>query len=383
MFEIELRDADLVLAAMSQQTSDELDILLRHPFVRALVDTNPNAILILNEQREIIFANQTLYDWAARWNGKTAPGCKLGEALRCVHAASDGPGCGLTLYCASCGILRAFTASLRGQEAVQESRMLQEIGDALDLRVWAKPLAVDSNIYTLLILADISHEKRRFALERVFFHDVLNTAGNILGISQLLSQMPDDSRAEMVEIMGELAAQLVEEIRAQQTLVSAEAGEIFVQTESVDSLKLLGEVVAHYAGHEAGHGRSLRIAPDAEQVRFDSDPALLRRVLDNMLKNALEACSPDETVDLNCYAGGGHVIFSVHNPGYMPRHVQLQLFNRSFSTKAPNRGLGTYSMKLLSERYLQGHVEFSSSPEAGTTFYARYPLRPMPRWLAT
>jgi len=37
---------------------------------------------------------------------------------------------------------------------------------------------------------------------------------------------------------------------------------------------------------------------------------------------------------------------------------------------------------LLSERYLQGCIQFSSSPEAGTTFYARYPLRPMPRWLA-
>jgi signal transduction histidine kinase len=58
----------------------------------------------------------------------------------------------------------------------------------------------------------------------------------------------------------------------------------------------------------------------------------------------------------------------------MPRDVQLQVFQRSFSTKGSGRGLGTYSMKLLSERYLQGRVTFDTSPAKGTTFRAIYPL---------
>jgi sensor histidine kinase regulating citrate/malate metabolism len=58
----------------------------------------------------------------------------------------------------------------------------------------------------------------------------------------------------------------------------------------------------------------------------------------------------------------------------MSRKVQLQLFQRSFSTKGKNRGLGTYSMKLLSERYLQGSISFKVSEKEGTTFFARYPL---------
>ena len=43
----------------------------------------------------------------------------------------------------------------------------------------------------------------------------------------------------------------------------------------------------------------------------------------------------------------------------MPRQVQLQIFKRSFSTKGAARGLGTYSMRLLSERYLKGVVSFT------------------------
>jgi sensor histidine kinase regulating citrate/malate metabolism len=57
----------------------------------------------------------------------------------------------------------------------------------------------------------------------------------------------------------------------------------------------------------------------------------------------------------------------------MPREVQLQLFKRSFTTKGAGRGVGAYSMKLLTEQYLRGTVTFRSSPEEGTTFVAGYP----------
>ncbi|MFA7348153.1 MAG: ATP-binding protein, partial [Desulfurivibrionaceae bacterium] len=59
--------------------------------------------------------------------------------------------------------------------------------------------------------------------------------------------------------------------------------------------------------------------------------------------------------------------------GCMPENVQLQIFQRSFSTKGTGRGLGTYSIKLLGERYLKGRVSFTSTPEKGTTFRFRCP----------
>ena len=51
----------------------------------------------------------------------------------------------------------------------------------------------------------------------------------------------------------------------------------------------------------------------------------------------------------------------------------MQFFQRSFSTKSSGRGLGTYIMKLLSERYLDGKVSFASTEDDGTTFYASFP----------
>lgn len=76
---------------------------------------------------------------------------------------------------------------------------------------------------------------------------------------------------------------------------------------------------------------------------------------------------------MGCRTEGEFVEFWVNNPNVMPRTAQLQVFQRSFSTKGSGRGLGTYSMKLISERYLKGAVAFTSCEEQGTTFLARYP----------
>jgi signal transduction histidine kinase len=102
---------------------------------------------------------------------------------------------------------------------------------------------------------------------------------------------------------------------------------------------------------------------------------LLGRVIGNLLKNALEASAPGDQVTATCAADDHSVSFTIHNQTVMSPDVQLQLFQRSFSTKGPGRGLGTYSAKLLTERYLGGTVSFRSDAEHGTTFVVRYPLK--------
>ncbi|MBW1783058.1 MAG: sensor histidine kinase, partial [Deltaproteobacteria bacterium] len=68
------------------------------------------------------------------------------------------------------------------------------------------------------------------------------------------------------------------------------------------------------------------------------------------------------------------VVLWVHNESAMPKSSQLQVFQRSFSTKGKGRGLGTYSIKLLTERYLNGSASFTSTEAEGTTFQISLPL---------
>jgi len=137
---------------------------------------------------------------------------------------------------------------------------------------------------------------------------------------------------------------------------------------------LLKDIVDQYSTHEVADQRNLRIDSHAEDVTFTTDRTLLGRVIGNMVMNALEASQPDENVTVGCKVLKEEVQFWVHNPNFMPRDVQLQIFQRSFSTKGVGRGLGTYSIKLLSERFLNGRVSFTTSTKHGTTFKGSYPL---------
>jgi signal transduction histidine kinase len=123
-----------------------------------------------------------------------------------------------------------------------------------------------------------------------------------------------------------------------------------------------------------GQGRFVEVTADSENLLLMTDRALLMRVLANLLKNALEAEPRGSTVSIRSMRQGRRGVFEVHNPSAMPRSVQLQIFQRSFSTKGKERGLGTYSIRLLSERYLGGSVSFTSTAQDGTRFRVEYPL---------
>lgn len=341
-------------------------------------DALPNVVMVLNRNRQVIFCNRVLLDLLGVEDHESIKGLRPGELLRCIHACEMAGGCGTTEFCRTCGAVNAILESQCGHKVYHECKILVNNNgglEALDLGVTAMPIRINNDEFTVLSIVDISDKKRRHNLERIFFHDVMNTAGGLLGLSELLENTFDpDLVKEFILDIQSSAKLLVEQIREQRDLILAENNELKVSTVPLRSLNLLSEVAAHFANHEASRDRQILIDPAAENVVFTSNPQLLHRVLGNMLKNALEASGPGEMIWLGCRLRDGQVEFWVNNPGVMPREVQLQLFQRSFSTKENNRGLGTYSMKLLTERYLHGSISFTVSEEEGTTFFARYPL---------
>ena len=115
--------------------------------------------------------------------------------------------------------------------------------------------------------------------------------------------------------------------------------------------------------------------PGASALTLESDRVLVNRVLGNLIKNALEASDPGQQVTVSgALIDETQVRFTVHNVTVMPREVQLQVFQRSFSTRGgAGRGLGTFSVKILTSRYLGGRVEFSSDQHRGTMFSVTLP----------
>ncbi len=346
-------------------------------FLRQILDAVPTLLTVLNGQRQIIFSNRALLDYLGAGDAQAGQGLRPGELFGCVNANAMAAGCGTAESCRTCGAVNAILASLDGRRDTQEYRLTRTVDghtEALDLRIDTTPFEHGGEHFSLFAIQDISHQKRRSALEHIFFHDILNLAGGVKSFAQLLTEDPQAEDApEMLRLVDSAASQVVDEINAQRILLAAENRELKVASSTLSAQAMVAQAVELYRRHPAATDKKIVTAAGKDDIWFHSDAALLGRVLGNMLKNALEAGRADDVITMGCSESDEGVAFWVHNPGFIRREVQLQLFQRSFSTKGAGRGLGTYSMRLLTEDFLQGRIDFISTPEEGTTFRATYP----------
>lgn len=330
-------------------------------------------VLVLNRQRQIV---ESYPEDAVRIHEDLIEGIGLrpGEVLNCVHALNCADGCGRSAACRYCGVALAIGEAQENVIPVKRRCLLRRKGsvteEGVEYQVTAVPIFWDGDQYILLFLEDRSSEKRRMVMERLFFHDILNTATGLRMHLELLLRrnLPEEVKADVYKLL-EISGSLTGEIEDQKTLSGAENGTLPVRKDFVHSLELLAGLVHQYKGFAEEQGASLELRPFAEVFSLITDAGLLRRVIGNMVKNALEASGPGETVFVSCHNQSGKKAFNVWNPGVMDDEARLRVFTRSYSTKGENRGLGTYSMKLFGEGYLKGSVGFTSSGKDGTEFY--------------
>ena len=344
---------------------------------REVLDSCPYVTIVLNQQRRIVFFNRALASLAGPVEESTLFGKKFGDALQCDHAL-DGEGCGSSEACQTCGAFLAVTDGLKGLPAIKEARLIRKVSgktDSLDVQVSVTPIVAGGERFAACYVRDISHEKRKEELERIFFHDVLSSATGVELLASALQYIAEGDASNFAGQIRACATQMVEEIQSQQQLLSAERDELAVSLVSLTTTSVIRDAMEVSRGSELARDRAVRVAPDSLDITIETDPSILRRVLRNMLLNALEASHPGETIAVGSRDCGDDVEFWVHNPGVIAESVRLQIFQRSFSTKGAGRGLGTYGIRLLSERYLKGAVTFRSTESEGTCFFARYPKR--------
>ena len=342
-------------------------------YIEELIAALPYIAVILNQKREIVFGNNALLQLMGIENMEELLGQRPGEALQCIHSDQMEAGCGTSENCQVCGAANAILKCQETGETVTDEcriRTVHDLGeDCLDLEVTASPLLWSENRFIIFTARDISSKKRKEALERIFFHDVMNTAGTLQGVVDMLKKVDDPQKiSTFVNLLGEVSRDLTEEILTQKSLLAAENGELVVKNFEFYLKETLGHIIEEYRRHELGRERKIIFKESTCDYTINTDPVLLKRILGNMIKNALEATPAEGKVTVDCNFAPEAVIIRVHNPGHMPKDVQQQVFQRSFSTKGTGRGLGTYSMKLLGEKFLNGKVSFESSAGAGTVF---------------
>ncbi|NHJ85603.1 MAG: GHKL domain-containing protein [Asgard group archaeon] len=339
-----------------------------------ILDVLPSMAAILNKSRQVVYANESFVKNIGKEKFEEALGQRPGELLECIHAHDHDNGCGAGHDCMYCGaVLTVLKCQETGKEEENDARITilknkQQI--SLDLHVKAKPIDVDDEKYFIVVIDDISNRKRREYLERTFIHDIANTAW---ALSSRIEFFPRDGLNEIQDQyftgLKDESSKLIEEIEAQRDLIKLESKQLKPEFEKINSLDLLQSVIHTISTDNITKDKRIVLEKEIASIVFKTDDRLLRRILLNLIKNALEATKIHDEIILGCKQQDSKIIFSVKNSLVLTDEIKSQIFQRSFSTKGIGRGLGTYSSRILTEEYLDGQIYFESSKEKGTIFY--------------
>jgi signal transduction histidine kinase len=100
----------------------------------------------------------------------------------------------------------------------------------------------------------------------------------------------------------------------------------------------------------------------------------IRRVLTNLVYNAIQAMPNGGTLQITVYQKENQAVITVSDSGKgIPDEIKPKIFSPLFTTKAKGQGLGLAVVKRLVEA-LGGQITFESQLGKGTTFTINLPI---------
>jgi PAS domain S-box-containing protein len=107
--------------------------------------------------------------------------------------------------------------------------------------------------------------------------------------------------------------------------------------------------------------------------RIVADPEMLKRILSNLVTNALQAMPNGGKIRIHAYQESGNTVITVQDTGGgIPEDVKPKLFTPLFTTKSKGQGFGLAVVKRMTEA-LHGTVTFESKVREGTKFIVCLP----------
>jgi signal transduction histidine kinase len=189
-------------------------------------------------------------------------------------------------------------------------------------------------------------------------HDLKNPLNALMGYPQLL--LLDDNltldQRHYLEQMLKAGNEMLNIINNSLDLFKMETGRYQYRPNIVDIVTVLQEIQ-----------RDLRMLLQEYQVKIQfqvtgqednenqgfilsCDRSLSYSLFANLIRNAIEACSADDTITIVMHYENNEGVISITNPGCVPASIRDTFFEKySTAGKTHGTGLGTYSAKLMAE----------------------------------
>jgi signal transduction histidine kinase len=198
-------------------------------------------------------------------------------------------------------------------------------------------------------------------------HDLRGPLQSIKNATFLAEQQPEKSK-EMLEAIDksvDYATKILEDLRNSTSpikLAKAVTNVNDLVEQSIASASIPGDINIHKSYGEGFIAASL-------------DSTRIRRALDNLIKNAVEAMPRGGDLTVTVKKEGETVVIDVADTGVgIPKEVMESLFRPFFTTKPRGTGLGLAVCRQAVEAH-GGTITLASEPGKGTTFTMRLPLK--------
>ena len=190
---------------------------------------------------------------------------------------------------------------------------------------------------------ELEHLAHLGTLSAVLAHEIRNPLGTIKGFAQLAAEKADPATQEML-------GPIVDEARRLEKLVSdlllyGRAPEPVFR--SADCGRIATELETN--AREAIGGRPIRFSCEAAALAMRTDPDLLKQILLNLVRNAIDAIGegPGE-IRVTAARNGGALVIAVEDDGPgIPEAVRATLFEPFHTTKTAGTGLGLSTARKL------------------------------------
>lgn len=340
-------------------------------WARVIIDKAPAGIIVMDRAGRVTDFNPAAAVISG-YSREEALGRKAREIVACEVDREDCP----------------IRAAMRGQEVEpQELTVLNRRKEPVPVMLSAFPLKekagpIQGGVIIFRDLSPIKHlEKERRHLVNMFAHDLKTPVVGMAGLVRRLRQgkagpltEPQQTYLETIDReMGRLEKLInnfLEFARLDLHILAPLPSALQVESECQEVFVLLQPLAE-------AKGIVLEAVYPPEVLVLQADPLLFRRVLENLLENAIKYSPPRTRVALEVQDRGQEVLFAVKDqgPGITPQdlpHLFEIYYRGTDAEKERGFGLGLATVKRIIEAH-GGRIWVESSPGQGATFLFTLP----------
>jgi signal transduction histidine kinase len=221
--------------------------------------------------------------------------------------------------------------------------------------------------------------ERKIDFTNAAAHELRTPLTPIIGYTDILkSEVKDERHRRFLDIIERNALRQKTLVNRMLELASLDAGMAHVHRSEFDLAPLATEIADNYRVINP----YIRVEVPVN-MKINTDPDILRHVLDNLVSNAIKYSDNDKEIVIRVIETGDSYQFSVKDQGAgIPKEEWGKIFERFYivggesdSRSSGRSGLGLALVKAYI-RLIGGNVWLESEPGKGSTFFFTVPRKP-------